>query len=326
MNNNKSHWVLGLLYINPEDSRVFVPLPCKLGVALNFGNPRVVTPLCWFSALGLLGLFTAPILVHPSYFLRNPTTSLLWLLAWLIALLIIRLNGCFGWSDYREIPLASYGLVAVSVGLGIQNLILGSFALWRGEMVNWSWAHGLVIGPVCAVAQTFGKWAAIVLLLKIRPAPSRLALIRYGLLVGLGFTIYEIAIVYFPAAWAQAALGHLAVWERVSVSMFHIYSAGLVALALWSRRPHLLVFVVAMHSVMDGLAVATRSLQLSFDTVEVIFSALAAITWCAFLVAARAPHSGGSPDSGVRQCDAPNGIPEAPPDHSRASEGPPSEI
>lgn len=292
MNDDKSHWTLGLLYINPEDSRIFLPLPCKLGLALNFGNPRVVPALGWISAFLLLGSFVVPIAAHPLTFARNPTTPLLWLLAWLVTLLIVRLNGCFAGSNYRELPLASYGLLAVSLGLGLQNLVLSPLALCWGGRGNWSWAHGLVIGPVCGMAQTFGKWAAIVLLLKVRPAPSRLSQIRQGLFVGLGFTLYEIAIVFFPAAWAQAVLGHVAVWERVSVSLFHIYSAGLVALALWSGRRRLIVFVVAMHSVMDWLAVAARSLQLSFNTVELIISVLAVMTWGAFLLAARTPHSG----------------------------------
>jgi len=300
MSDDKSHWILGLVYINPEDPRLFLPLPCKLGLALNFGNPRVVPALCWISAIILLGSFALPIAAHPLVFARNPITPLLWLLAWMVTLLIVRLNGCFAWSDYREMSLASYGLVAVSVGLGIQNLVLGSLILWWGGMSNWSWAHGLVIGPVCALAQTFGKWAAIVMLLKMRPVASRLGQIRYGLFVGLGFTIYEIAIVYSPAAWAHAVLGYIAVWERVSVSMFHVYSTGLVALALWSGRRQLIVFVVAIHSVMDWLVVATPSLQVSFTTVEVVFSVLAAMTWGAFLFAARAPHSGDPFDSGVQ--------------------------
>lgn len=309
MSDDKSHWILGLLYINPEDPRLLLPLPCKLGLALNFGNPRVVPALCWISAIILLGSFVLPIAAHPMAFARNPMTPLLWLLAWLVTLPIARLNCCFALSDYRDLPLASYGLVGVSVGLGVQNIVLGSLILWWGARANWSWAHGLVIGPVCALAQTFGKWAAIVMLLKMRSAPSRLGQIRYGLLVGLGFTIYEIAIVYSPAAWAQAVLGHIAVWERVSVSMFHIYSAGLVALALWSGRRQLLVFVVAVHSAMDWLAVATPSLQLPLAAVEVAFSVLAAVTWAAFLFAARAPRSGDPFDSGVQQCAAPDAAP-----------------
>ena len=299
MGKKESHWILGILYINPEDSRLFVPLPCRLGLALNFGNPRVIPVLCWISALLLLGSFVFPVMAHPLAFAKNPTTPLLWLLAWLTALVAICLNYCFSWSDLSKLCLASYGLAALSVGMGLQSAVLLPLVLWWngpilhvGPGADWPWTFGLIVGPVCAVAQTFGKWTAIILLLKVRPAASRLAQIQYGLLVGLGFTVCEIAIVYLPAMLSQAVLGYTSVWERGSVSVFHIYSAGLLAAAMWSRRYSLIVLVVALHSIMDGLAVATRSLQLSFSTVEVIFSVLAAITWGVFLLAARAPSAG----------------------------------
>jgi len=285
MGKGTSHWVMGLLCIDPDDARVWVPLPCKLGLALNFGNPRVVPTLGWVSVTLLGGLFVVPIAAHATATAGNPSTPLLWLLAWVAAFAAILPNPCFRWLDYREMPLASYGLVAVSVGLGLQNLVLGPLVLWGGGVVNLSWAHGLIGGPVCALAQTLGKWAAIVLLLKVRPAPTRYDQARYGLLVGLGFTVYEIAILYTPVAWATAALGFLSVWERTSVSVFHVYSAGLVALALWSKRPWLVGLVVVLHSLMDGLAIATRPLHLSFTTVEVVVSALAALTWGAFVLA-----------------------------------------
>ena len=131
--------------------------------------------------------------------------------------------------------------------------------------------------------QTFGKWAAIVLLLQVRPAPTRCDQALYGLLV-VGFTLYEIAIIYAPVAWKKAALGYLSAWERTSVSVLHIYSAGLVALALWSKRPWLVVLVVVLHAAMDGLAVATRRLHPPFTTVEIAFSVLAALAWGAFVL------------------------------------------
>ena len=53
----KSPWILGMLYINADDPRLFVLAPYKLGWAMNFGNPRAVTALSWISAIFLLGLF-----------------------------------------------------------------------------------------------------------------------------------------------------------------------------------------------------------------------------------------------------------------------------
>jgi hypothetical protein len=38
------------------------------------------------------------------------------------------------------------------------------------------------------------------------------------------------------------------VWERISAVTFHIYSAGLVALALWSKRYQLIALVAGIHN------------------------------------------------------------------------------
>ncbi len=289
MKADRAGWTLGLIYINPEDERVFVTLPCKLGLALNFGNPRAVGALCRIWIVVLVALFACPILAHPAAFTRNPATPAVWLAAWAAALLAIRLNPCFGWMDYRLLFLASYGLVATSAGFGVQAVIAVPLVAWWGGMEHLSWVHGLALGPLCGAAQTFGKWAAILLLLKVRPGADRAGCIRFGLLVGLGFTLTEIAALYFPAAWAQATLGWLSLWERTSVSVFHIYSAGLVALAVCSKRHWLTAFVVLTHGVMDGLVVAVRPLQIPFETLEMICSILAVLTWAIFLMAVHAP-------------------------------------
>ena len=198
------------------------------------------------------------------------------------------MNACFAWSDYRQIPLASYGLAAASVGFGAQMIVNGPLVLWWGKD-QLSWAHYLILGPVCAVAQTLGKIAAVWLLLKIRPAGSPRICARYGLLVGLGFTLTEIAFLYFPAAWRQIPLGYLSLWERISVSGFHIYSAGLaaLALALGRRGRWLILFVVAIHSLMDSIAPAGMSLGWPLYGLEAFISALAIMTWGVFLFAAR---------------------------------------
>jgi hypothetical protein len=286
---NRPRWILGLIYLNPQDSRILVPLPCKLGLALNFCHPLIVRILCWIWVLFLIGLFAVPVAAHAGAFIRNPATPLIWLAAWGASLALTALNSCFARTDYRELPLASYGLVAASVGFGLQAIVNGPLVLWWG-MDNLTGWHGVVLGPVCAVAQTCGKWAAIMLLLQANPAATRQALARRGLLVGLGFTVTEIALLYFPVAWSGAALGWLSLWERVGVSMFHIYSAGLVALAIGSGRRGLIVVVLVIHGAMDALALATPPLQFSLEALEATVSVLAILTWVAFLVAARPPR------------------------------------
>lgn len=287
MNKEKSHWILGLVYINPDDPQLLVPIPCKLGLAVNFGNPRSVRFLAWIWLAALLGFFLAPIVAHPSYFTANPTPLFWVLLAILGALSIIRLNGCFAWSDYRLIHLASFGLVATGVGFGFQALINGPLVVWWGAD-SLSWAHHLVLAPVAALGQTFGKAAAVLLLLRAKPASHSRDFIRYGLLIGLGFTIIEITSLYFSVAWAELPLrSYLGVWERLSSSMFHIYSGALVALALRTRRYLPLLVVLAIHTVTDYLAGIHNSLPLSIYVVETIFSACAVLTWVIFLLMAR---------------------------------------
>jgi len=78
--------------------------------------------------------------------------------------------------------------------------------------------------------------------------------------VGLGFAISEITLIYFSWAWAYTPDTYIqwtfliGVWERGSAAMLHIDSAGLVALALWSRRYWLIGWIVAVHALMDFLA------------------------------------------------------------------------
>lgn len=284
MSAQKSPWILGIVYINPDDSRVLVPLPCKLGLAVNFGNPRAVAVVSWICAILLLVLLVVPIVAHPAYFASDPV-PLLWVIsANVVALGLIRLNGCFAWSDYRLIALASYGLIAIGIGFSLQGLINRPLVLWWGAR-NLSWIHYLVLGSVAGIAQTVGRGIAILLLQKTRPVSTVYDYARHGLLVGLGFTIVEITYIYFAVAWAQAPLGYLSVWERVSASMLHIYLGGLVALAFWWRRYLLIALVVAIHALTDFLASAGGSLGFSTFGLETLFSAFGVFTWAIFLLA-----------------------------------------
>lgn len=298
MNDGKSHWLLGSVYINPDDPRVLVPYHFKLGWALNFGSPRVVGALCWIWAMVLLAVIAAPIAAHRYSLVRNPT-PLYWLsMAWLAALAVARLNNCIRWSDYRFISVTSYGCLAAGTGFAVQAVVNGPLVMWWG-LHNLFLIQSLVLASVAAAAQTFGKWAALRLLWKIRPASSHLACARDGLLIGLGFTILEIALLYLSVAWADAPVGHLSVWERVSASVFHVYSAGLVAIALWSRRYWLIAFVVAIHTLIDFLAGAGGSLHMSFYALEIIFSMLAVVVWGVFLLEARTGRTEGRNETGL---------------------------
>lgn len=286
MSEPRSHRILGVVYFNPDDSRVFVPRRNKLGWELNFGHSRAVAVLAWICTVSLLILVAAPVIAHPLWFACEPTDMVWWFLAILTAAGLVRLNTCFAWRDYREISLASFGILAAGVGFAMQGLINTPLMLWWGNTP--AAAHHLVFGSVAAVAQTFGKWFALSLLIKVRPPASPSQCFRYGLLTGLGFTVLEISMLYFRVAWAQLTVDYLGLWERASASAFHIYSAGLIAAAIGSRRYWPVGVAVGTHAVMDFLAGAGRILGLSIYSLEITFSVCAVFVWVAFLLKARA--------------------------------------
>jgi hypothetical protein len=285
MNGPRANRIWWIIYFNPNDQRVIVPMRSKLGLTLNFGNPRSVAALSWICAVWLFALVVAPIVAHPRWFVNEPSDLVFVLSSWVVALGLVRLNQCFAWADYRLLSLASFGVIAAGVGFGIQGLINTPLVMWWGS--NLTWQHHLVLGPVAAVSQTFGKWFALSLLLKVRPASSSTQWLRYGLLVGLGFAICEITMLYFRVAWAQETPEFLGIWERASSSMFHIYSTALLVVAMQSKRYWLIPLVIAIHALTDILAGCGGALELSIYGLEGVFSACAAVLWVVFLLTGR---------------------------------------
>jgi hypothetical protein len=285
MSKPRAHRIWGIIYFNPNDQRVIVPMRSKLGLTLNFGNPRSVAALSWICVVWLFALVVAPIVAHPRWFVDEPSDLVFALSSWVIALGFVRLNQWFAWADYRLLSLASFGVIAAGVGFGIQGLINTPLVMWWGG--NLTWQHHLVLGPVAAASQTFGKWFGLSLLLKVRPASSAAQWLRYGLLVGLGFAICEITMLYFRVAWAQESAEYLGIWERASSAMFHIYSTALLAVAMCSKRYWFILLVVVIHALTDILAGCGGALELSICKLEGIFSACAVVPWVVFLLAGR---------------------------------------
>jgi hypothetical protein len=241
----------------------------------------------------VVALVVAPIITHPAWFARKPVDLVWFFFASLAALAILHLNNWFALSDLKMLSLASFGVIAAGIGFAVQSLINGPLVLWWGSHLTWR--HHIVLGSVAAGAQTFGKWFALSLLFKVRPASSPAEVLRRGLLLGLGFFIWELTLIYFSVAWAQAAVSYLSLWERCSVAMFHIYSAGLVAIALQSKRYWLIVLVVVIHAFTDFLAGAGGTLGFSLYGLETTFSACAVLVWAVFLIAGRAFDAGPIP-------------------------------
>jgi len=173
------------------------------------------------------------------------------------------------------------------VGFAIQGLINGGFVRALG-VGNLTWRHHLVLAPVAAGAQTLGKILAIALIFRIHRALTRAQAVRFGLLVGLGFAIWEITVIWYSVVRSEGTLEWLSVWERATASCFHIYTAGLVALALWSRKYWPIVLVVALHAATDFLAANGQVVTSSIHVLESIFSAAAVVVWVVFLTMDRA--------------------------------------
>jgi hypothetical protein len=223
---------------------------------------------------------------HPAWIATHPSDIVWVVAAILIALGLVRLNHRFGWADYLKLPAATYGVLAAIVAFTVQDAINGPLVKhWSNGL---TWQHHLLLGPVAAGAQTFGKCFALVILFTVRPQASVSDWLRLGLLVGLGFTVYEITLIYSNMASAQqAVVSYGGLCERASASVFHIYSGGLLALALATGRCWPLVLVFAAHAWSDFLAGAGVSLGFSVAALEWAFGMWAMTLWVVFLVAGR---------------------------------------
>ena len=192
----------------------------------------------------------------------------------------------FGPDESVQLPAATYGVLAAIVAFIVQDAINGP--LVRHWSSGLTWQHHLLLGPVAAAAQTFGKCFALAILFTVRPQASLSDGLRLGLLVGLGFTVYEITLVYSNMASAQlAVVGYGGLCERASASLFHIYSGGLLALGLASRRAWPLLLVFAVHAWSDFLAGAGVSLGFSVAALEWAFGMWAIALWVVYLFAGR---------------------------------------
>jgi hypothetical protein len=294
MSERRSNWIWGIVYCNPEDKRVFVPMRSKLGLTINFGHPRALDAFAGICAIWLLLLVAAPIVVHPRWSIDNPSGLVCVLCSWAVAFAMLRLNCFITRTNHRLLVLTSLGVLAVGVGFSIQSLINTPLVLWwAGDL---TWEHHLALGFVAAMAQTFGKWFAITLLLKIRPASRASSVLRYGLLVGFGFALVEIPIVHFQAAWSQIPVDYLSIWERSSSSLFHIYTTGLIGFAIATHRFWPIGTVVIIHAWTDFLAGAGGTLGISLYNLESIFSVCAILTWIGFVLAGRTIQRGIDPE------------------------------
>lgn len=282
------------LYQSRRDSRLFVPKRIAgLGWTINLGHPSAT------GALVLIGvaLCLLPALIagtwHWSTLMSAPGP---WL--WLAASLVLAVAAAFlnGLCRYRlsHVPLATTcGVFAALVGFTIQRILNGPVVAILGD-TSLTWRVHLYLALAAAVSQTIGKCLFVPLGWKLLQVDDGADKIRVGLLAGLGFTVFEILVIWSQVLWAGETLTgwQLGALERGIASVFHIYSTGLLAIGLVDRRLFPFVLVIAVHYLTDWAVGANASL-LHFSPVqlEVAFLIPVVVLWLTFLILARQSHA-----------------------------------
>jgi hypothetical protein len=93
------------------------------------------------------------------------------------------------------------------------------------------------------------------------------------------------------AARREAPIAWLGLWERAIASGFHVYSSGVIALALGrdagpggrARSYVPITIVVVLHAATDFLAANGRLVTESIYVLESIFTLAALLTWLLFI-------------------------------------------
>lgn len=231
---------------------------------------------------------------HRAFVAQNPQN-----LAWIALSLVAGgatffVNGIVGLRS-RVLLWAGYGTFAMLAGFNVQALVNGSIARAIPPAERGLLAF-LALGVGAGVCQTLGKGVLLSILKRIHHPERGADLLVMGLAVGLGFGLSEVAFIGTRVIETEtpiSGLGLPGIWERASAVGFHVYSAGLVAVAFALRRAWPVVLVLVVHSLSDWLAgaVGGRVLALSVVVLEGIYTALAVGTWLAFRRASRAAAS-----------------------------------
>jgi hypothetical protein len=186
----------------------------------------------------------------------------------------------------RVLLWTGYGTFAMLAGFNLQGLVNGTIVrlvptVERGALVY------LVLGVGAGLCQTVGKWLMIALAKRVHQPHELRDVLAIGLAVGLGFGLSEVVYIgtrLIEAGTPITGLGLIGVWERAAAVGFHVYSGGLVALALYRRRAWPIVLVLAVHSLEDWLAgaVGARVFVIPVLALESFYTAASAATWLAF--------------------------------------------
>ena len=288
-------------YYSPNDTRFWVPKRCPLhaGWTINLAHPRA---RIWMAMAAVLLCLLPPVIVA---LLRGTKVLALpgawsWLGASLALATVAAMFNALIWRRWTWVGVGlTFGIFAAIAGFAIQNLLNGPVVAVLGGVGTLTWRSHIYLALGAALAQSFGKCMFLGLAWFTLRAEARADKVHLGLLVGLGFTIFEIVLLWTLALWAgQPITGWwLGAIERGTASFFHIYSTALLALALTNRRLWLFALVLFVHWGIDWIAGANASLlHLSDVQVEGVLAIPVALMWLIFVAVTRRLRAAGSAD------------------------------
>ncbi len=235
---------------------------------------------------------------HASFLAAHP-----WPLVWIAGsiaagLALFRANGV---GMRLRGPVGAWlgaGVLAVTIGFGMQNLVNGALARVLPFPPDWSAVLLLALGA--ALCQTAGKLVAIALVLRTRPPRGPRNVLAAGLAVGLGFGLAEVVMIGQNAIAHQVDTGPspwMAVWERAAAVAFHTYSGSLLAVVLRRRTWPVLALVVGVQTATDALVTATggQLATLPLFVVECAFTLGAFVVWSVHRRVGRRALADGAP-------------------------------
>ncbi|MDD2706449.1 MAG: DUF5808 domain-containing protein [Verrucomicrobiae bacterium] len=288
-----------MFYCNPSDKRLLVPKRAGYGVTLNLGHAHCDGALSVIMGVLLLGWFVAGGMQHGVYLKGHPAIFL-WLGASLTAALVAVLLQPAGVRVFDRFSLIGYGIVACVLGFFIQRLVNGGYvAMFGGHPLTWR--DHLFLGPGAAFCQTSGKMALLALIFRLHRAGGAKTFLMGGLMVGLGFAAAEIVFIGLQQVVGEVAMdgvGLLGVGERGIAGLFHVYSSGLIALALIRRKYGWVAGVAGIHSFTDWLAgvYSTGAWTWSVGLLEGIFALASGVIWLVFVIQTRGVLKKGDSD------------------------------
>lgn len=292
-NTDRAKMIWGVIYYNPDDPRVWVEMTVGYGWTLNFAHPQAATYLVVL--MGICGVVPLALALGGAGSTGNfsvfSSVIIFFVAASAANLLAYRLNFSGAPAVRREWRIGVLGCMGILVGFAIQGVVNGGYVhlLTNGEL---RWQDHMFLAPVAAVSQTIGKVVVLKLLERARASSD---FVQLALVCGLGVSLTELylialtdlakAEVVTPLSWA--------VIERSSSAFFHIYSTGLLALALLHRRWILVAIVVVIHACTDflaGLYLTTHFVTL--PSFEVLVFVISLMTWALFLFEKKRATSG----------------------------------